>query len=306
MRAAFISALCAAASGGLPPWLLIGDVGYGVVEPFAESVPDHCINIGVAEQAMIGMAAGMASRGEVAVTYSIANFGSLRCLEQIRNDVCHEDRSVVITTVGAGKSYRDAGYSHFGLEDIAAIRALPNIEILSPRDDEDAFAATAYALRRRRPTYLRLARGSVARQTCVELLPVGDEPLAPIVSQPSAGVMIVANGTAAAAAMEVFLCLRGRLNDVGICVLARIPTSPAEAAAAVSGASTVIVIEDHASIGGIGSLLAESIARRAAGVRLVHIALSPTETSAHDGDSVALGDLEPAEMVTFIEDRLGR
>ncbi|MGH9825702.1 MAG: transketolase, partial [Blastocatellia bacterium] len=112
MRSAFIRSLVALAEEDNRVYLVTGDLGFGVVEPFAEKFPKQFVNAGVAEQNMTGIAAGMALCGEVVFTYSIANFPTLRCLEQIRNDVCYHRADVKIVSIGGGLAYGALGASH--------------------------------------------------------------------------------------------------------------------------------------------------------------------------------------------------
>src|SRR4029079_18465903 len=114
---AFIDALCAAAAADPRVWLVTGDLGYSVVERFAERFPERFLNAGVAEQCMTGVAAGLALAGNVVVTYSIANFPTFRCLEQVRNDVCAHNLNVKVVALGGGLTYGAAGYSHQAVED---------------------------------------------------------------------------------------------------------------------------------------------------------------------------------------------
>src|SRR6478672_12080084 len=112
MRTAFINSLTEQARLRPEIFLIVGDLGYSVVEPFAAEFPDRFLNAGVAEQNMTGMAAGMASEGYHVFTYSIANFPTFRCAEQIRNDVDHHRFAVTVVAVGGGVSYGALGYSH--------------------------------------------------------------------------------------------------------------------------------------------------------------------------------------------------
>ena len=109
--------------------LVVGDLGYSVVEPFADEFPDRFINAGIAEQNMTGIAAGMASEGYHVFTYSIANFPLFRCAEQIRNDVDYHNLPVTIVSVGGGLAYGNLGYSHHGIQDFALTRSMPNMLI---------------------------------------------------------------------------------------------------------------------------------------------------------------------------------
>lgn len=142
---------------------MCGDLGFSVLEPFAARFPERFVNAGVAEQNMTGVAAGIALCGDTAVTYSIANFPTLRCLEQIRNDVCYHRLDVKIVAVGGGFAYGPAGFSHHGLEDLAVARALPNITVLAPGDPIEAKFATRWMMEHRGPCYLRLGRAGETR-----------------------------------------------------------------------------------------------------------------------------------------------
>ncbi|MEZ5356971.1 MAG: transketolase C-terminal domain-containing protein [Bryobacteraceae bacterium] len=158
MRTAFIEALEQIAARDPRVWLLCGDLGYSVLERFASRFPDRFVNAGVAEQNMTGMAAGLAMAGKKVFTYSIANFPVMRCLEQIRNDVAYHNLDVTIVAVGGGLSYGSLGYSHHGVEDLAAMRVLPNMAVLAPADPVEARLATAALAVRRGPGYLRLGK----------------------------------------------------------------------------------------------------------------------------------------------------
>jgi transketolase len=138
--------------------LLTGDLGFGVVEKFQNSYPAQFINCGVAEQNMIGMAAGLASEGKKVFVYSIANFPTFRCLEQIRNDICYHGFPVTIVAIGSGLSYGTLGYTHHAIEDIGIMRALPGIRILSPIDPPEVINCLQLINDKPMPTYLRLGK----------------------------------------------------------------------------------------------------------------------------------------------------
>src|SRR5215472_10399304 len=142
MRDAFIEALFDLAAHDRRIMLLVGDLGFGVVTRFKTELPDQFVNVGVAEQNMAGLAAGLALSGRIVFTYSIANFPTIRCLEQIRNDICYHDCDVKIVAVGGGLAYGSLGMSHHATEDIAVMRALPNMTVLAPNDPLEAAAAT--------------------------------------------------------------------------------------------------------------------------------------------------------------------
>ena len=104
--------------------MVLADIGYGEIEEFSKRFPNRYYNFGVMEQNMTGVACGIAIEGNIAVTYSIANFPTLRCLEQIRNDICYHNANVKIVNIGGGVSYGPLGVSHHSTEDIAIMRAL--------------------------------------------------------------------------------------------------------------------------------------------------------------------------------------
>jgi transketolase len=159
MRDAFIKALTHHAQGDDRIALLTGDLGFGVLNDFAERFPNQYINAGVAEQNMTALAAGMALSGWKTFTYSIANFTTLRCLEQIRNDVCYHNAPVCIVSVGGGFSYGQLGMSHFATEDLAILRALPNMRIIAPAESWEAEDLVDEILATPGPTYLRIDKG---------------------------------------------------------------------------------------------------------------------------------------------------
>ena len=138
--------------------LITGDLGFGALEPFIEKHPEKFINAGVAEQNMIGMAAGMATNGFKVFIYSIANFPIMRCLEQIRNDVCYHGLDVTIVAVGAGFTYGTQGYTHHAIEDIGVMRCMNGMKIFSPSDQVETTFATSECLGTTGPKYLRLGR----------------------------------------------------------------------------------------------------------------------------------------------------
>ena len=134
MRKKFIDDLINLATVDENVFLITGDLGYNLLEAFEEALPNQFINVGIAEQNMIGIATGLALEGKVVFVYSIGNFPSLRCLEQIRNDAAYHNANVKIVSVGGGLSYGAAGMSHHATEDTAIIRALPNVKLIYPSD----------------------------------------------------------------------------------------------------------------------------------------------------------------------------
>ena len=158
MRTTFIETLCEIGAEDDRIWLLNGDLGYSVIERFTERFPERSINVGVAEQNMTGVAAGLALCDKIVFTYSIANFPTLRCLEQIRNDICYHNLSVKVVAVGGGLAYGAQGYTHHAIEDLAIMRALPNMKVLAPGDRAETRAAVRAVVESPGPCYLRLGK----------------------------------------------------------------------------------------------------------------------------------------------------
>ena len=158
MRNAFIQELVALARAHPQIALVVGDLGYSVIEPFADEFPDRFVNAGVAEQNMTGLAAGMASEGYHVFTYSIANFPSFRCAEQIRNDVDYHGLPVTVVAVGGGLAYGALGYSHHAVQDYALLRSFPNLLLAAPGDPMEVRACVRYLVANPQPSYLRLGK----------------------------------------------------------------------------------------------------------------------------------------------------
>lgn len=158
MRNAFIEELVALAEAHDHIALIVGDLGYGVVEPFADRFPDRFINAGVAEQNMTGLAAGMASEGYHVFTYSIANFPTFRCAEQIRNDVDYHGLPVTVVAVGGGLAYGALGYSHHAVQDYALMRTMPGMTIAAPGDAMEVRACMRWLVANPGPSYLRIGK----------------------------------------------------------------------------------------------------------------------------------------------------
>lgn len=163
MRDTFVKTLVQLAKEDNNIELVTGDLGFGVLKPFWEQCPDQFTNAGIAEQNMTSLAAGMALEGKIVFTYSIGNFPTLRCLEQIRNDCAYHKANVKIVCVGGGFVYGSLGMSHHATEDIACLRALPDITVICPADLVEAEEATKAIAKYPGTCYLRLGRGGEKR-----------------------------------------------------------------------------------------------------------------------------------------------
>jgi len=144
--------------------LITGDLGFGLFENFSDKFPSQFINIGIAEQNMIGVSTGLALEGKIVFVYSIGNFPTLRCLEQIRNDACYHNLNINIICMGAGFSYGALGMSHHATEDIAIMRSLPGTTVISPSTEDEAYFSTIELSKRNGVGYLRLDKSKVSKR----------------------------------------------------------------------------------------------------------------------------------------------
>ena len=163
MRDTFVKTLLDIAKKDKNVYIVTGDLGFGVLKPFFEELPDQIINAGIAEQNMTSIAAGLAMQGKIVYTYSIGNFPTLRCIEQIRNDCAYHNANVKVVCVGGGFVYGSLGMSHHATEDIAMMRSLPDVTVLAPADLVEAECATKAIYNQQGTCYLRLGRGGEKR-----------------------------------------------------------------------------------------------------------------------------------------------
>jgi len=255
LRAAFISTLIDLARKDEHIFLLVGDVGFSLVEPYAQEFSQRFVNIGVAEQNMAGIAAGMALCGKTVFVYSIANFPTLRCVEQIRNDICYHNANVKIVTAGGGLIYGALGTTHHVTEDLAVMRALPNITVVAPGDPAEAALATRATAEWPGPCYLRLGRTKdpQVHQTTPDFQ-IGKA----IKLREGQDVTLIASGGILYNTVQA----AQQLAQQGIesCVLSMHTIKPLDKVAVLSAAAetdAVVTIEEHTIIGGLGSAVAE-------------------------------------------------
>jgi len=158
MRTAFIDQLIKEARTNDKIFLLVGDLGYNVVEPFAKEFPDRFQNVGIAEQNMAGIAAGLAMTGYNVYIYSIGNFPTLRCIEQIRNDIAYHNANVKVVAVGGGYAYGDLGATHHATEVLGMMRIVPNIVVCSPSDPVETRSLIVLSSTYDGPMYIQLGK----------------------------------------------------------------------------------------------------------------------------------------------------
>jgi len=250
MRKPFMEELTAGVISGRPIMLITGDLGWGVVEEFAKRFPNNFINAGVAEQNMMGMAAGMAAEGYHVFVYSIGNFSTFRCAEQIRNDVDYHNLPVTVVSVGGGLAYGAMGYSHHTVQDYALIRSMPNMLIAAPCDDNEARACMRYLIDNPQPSYLRLGRGGEPEiHKSMPVIAPGKWVL--VDKEKTTDYTVVSTGTAASIAMRLFpYAKQYTLPLWGM----KYNTMQIER----TGTKVFSSVEDHLKAGGFGSWLQEA------------------------------------------------
>jgi len=160
MKNIFIEELIVATKKNKNICLIVNDLGFGMIEPFAKKFPKNIYNAGVSEQSMMGYAAGLAASGKHVFVYSIANFNTFRCAEQIRNDVDYHNLPVTIVSAGSGVGYGSLGYTHHAIQDYSLIRSFPNMLIASPGDVMELRSCMDYLISNPQPSYLRLEKSS--------------------------------------------------------------------------------------------------------------------------------------------------
>jgi len=258
MRTAFVQTLLKLAEEDRRVQLIVGDLGFGVVETFAKRFPDQFLNAGVAEQNMTGIAAGMALTGKIVFTYSIANFPILRCLEQVRNDVCYHNANVKIVAVGGGLAYGALGASHHATEDLAIMRALPNMTVVAPGDPAEAEAATRAVASVAGPCYLRIGRAGEPRVHCY---PVKFELGKAITLREGRDLTLISTGGLLQTIAQVADLLAIAGFDARVLSMHTVQPLDAEAVKhAARETRAVFTFEEHSIIGGLGGAVAEVLA----------------------------------------------
>ncbi len=272
MRDAFTRALMREAAADPKLTLVTGDLGFGVLKPFWETYPDQFINAGIAEQAMTGLAAGLAREGRTVLTYSIGNFPTLRCLEQIRNDCAYHDANVKIVCVGGGFVYGSLGMSHHATEDMAVLRALPGVTVFTPGDPAEVEAVVPVMLRTPGTCYLRLGRGG---EPTLHTKPVENWqlPQALTLRKGTDVALLSAGGilTQTVGAAEKLQAMNVSAEVVSFPCLKPIDADKIRELA--GRFRHIVTVEEHTIVGGFGSAVAEVLAEAGAGCKLHRIGM---------------------------------
>jgi transketolase len=286
VRNTFIATLKEIAAEDRNIWLLCGDLGFSVLESFQKCFPDRYINVGVAEQNMAGIAAGLALSGKTVFIYSIGNFPTLRCLEQLRNDVCYHKADVKVISVGGGFAYGSQGYTHHAIEDVAVMGTLPGMEIFVPCDPIEVRLATQTIAKSSKPSYLRLSRTgepnlhksppqSLYRPTFLRL---------------GRDVTILACGPIASACIAAAEILMPELGPIAVASVPCVKPFDAEFLDELSAhARLIVTVEEQIAQGGLYAAVVSSTALRERSVVVCGLAIpEPAGKISTAGDREAL------------------
>ncbi|MBR3763365.1 MAG: transketolase [Clostridia bacterium] len=272
MRDAFTRALMREAAKDPRLTLVTGDLGFGVLKPFWETYPEQFVNAGIAEQAMTGLAAGLAMTGRTVLTYSIGNFPTLRAIEQIRNDCAYHDANVKVVCVGGGFVYGSLGMSHHATEDMAILRALPGVTVFTPGDPHEVEAIVPVMLRTPGTCYLRLGRGG---EPCLHPGPIADydAPRALTLREGKDVALLSAGGilTQTVAAADL-LAQKGVSAEVVSFPCIK-PIDREKLAELATRFRHIVTVEEHSIVGGLGGAVCETLAEMGAGCRVHRIGM---------------------------------
>lgn len=299
MRDAFISGLLDLAHKDNNIILLTADLGFGVLDDFRNQLPSQFINVGIAEQNMIGLATGLALEGNTVFCYSIGNFPTLRCLEQIRNDAAYHDANVKIVSVGGGLSYGPLGMSHHATEDMAIMRALPGVKVVVPSTQAEAKASAAYLYSESGVVYLRLDKSFAESSPADEEIDLSKWK----VLRKGQDFCIVAAGGVLEEVITAANILSANGVEVGVVSASNLtPTSTEIVLAPIKRSKVVISVEEHVKVGGLGGLLAEAISESDLDIKLIRLGVSPSNMATVGSQKYLrnLNDLSAEKIVEVV------
>ena len=238
-------------------FLLVGDIGFNVFDDFIKSTPKQFLNAGVAESNMIGTAAGMAMNSIKPVVYTIIPFLLMRTFEQIRNDVCMHNLQVTLVGVGGGLSYDTLGPTHHAIEDIAIMRSLPNMQVLTPADPDEVEWLFPLALNHKGPTYFRLGKGG-EKNLLLDEQKASRKPGSPHEIIKGERISIISCGPILSEALVVRDILnRNNINPAIVSIHSIKPFNKSEFIEKINDKDFIVTIEEHSIIGGLGDVVSD-------------------------------------------------
>ena len=254
MRQAFVRQLLEAAIKDPSIVLITGDLGYGVLDEFAQTLPHQFINAGVAEQTMASLAGGLASLDKKVFIYSIGNFSTLRCLEQIRNDICSMNHSVTVVSVGAGFSYGPQGYTHYAIEDMSVMRSISKMNVYCPGDSYEVSVVLTKILNEGKPSYLRLGKGG---EPVLHQSNLSDDFEDGVTLRSGVDATLIFTGAIGSQVLQAAEMLSS--SGIEAEVISFPQVSPISVRKIQNSTSNLFTIEEHVTRGGFGSAVLEGL-----------------------------------------------
>ncbi|MBF0304332.1 MAG: 1-deoxy-D-xylulose-5-phosphate synthase [Alphaproteobacteria bacterium] len=310
MRDVLIEELCSIARRDPDVYFIAADLGAAALDSFREELPRQFIHSGISEQNMIDVAAGLATCGKKVYCYAMSSFITARCYEQIKVALGAMNQPVTLISVGVGMGYDDAGPTHYTTEDIAIMRALPGIEVLSPADAESTLAIARHTHAKPAFRYLRLERPAlppVYQGDFAAALPAGFARVAP-----GSKVAIVSSGYMLHRSLEARALLAAQGVEPAVFDLFRVkPLDPAALVAALAPYDAVVTVEEQWLAGGFGSVVLEAFSDVGSTKRVVRIGLPDRWFFENGGrkpvlDAFGLGVADIARAVGELHSSPGR
>lgn len=282
MRNAFAKEITALAQTDSRVVLLSGDIGNRLFDAFKDACPDRFYNCGVAEANMIGVSAGMAMLGLRPVCYTITPFITYRCIEQIRVDLCYHKQPVIVVGTGSGLSYASLGATHHSCEEIAMLRALPDLVVMAPADAHEVRACLRLALTLDQPVYIRIGKKG---EPLIHAAPPTLELGRAIAMQEGEDIVFISTGTMLSLAQETAQKLQAQ-GHASVKILSMPCIKPLDETALQTSFTTAKIVatfEEHSIIGGLGGAVAEWLADHPSHARLLRFG-TPDSFLHHNAD----------------------
>jgi len=274
MRKTFINTLIEEARKDERIFLITPDLGYSILEPFQAEFPERFLNVGIAEQNAIGVAAGLALNGKIPYVYSIIPFVTSRCFEQVKIDCAYMKTNVRIVGVGAGYSYGSAGATHHSIEDIAIMRALPNLAIVAPGCPNEVKELTKHSVNHQGAIYIRLSKSG---EPVVNNVKIEFAKLSTLIDGHDFAIIATSNMLEEAHNIALDYVKEGR-SPILLSAHTLKPFDREKIKEFISLKIPIITMEEHSIVGGLASIVSEIIALSGTGVKFMPIAI-PDEFS---------------------------
>jgi transketolase len=308
MRVDFVKAVETVLANDDKALFITGDLGFNALEGIVAKYGKRFINAGVAEQGMMGLAAGTAMTGMRPWVYSIAPFATYRCLEQIRNDVCLHNLPVRIAGNGGGYTYGIMGSTHHALEDLAVLKVLPNMELFFPCANDHVAAAVALMGQLRGPSYIRLSVSAYSTERAV----LAEHPstltrrYAQRQDRSRAGVTVIGAGHGVQVALRALAAHGLDRENVDVFGVARFPfhlDDDSALLASVLETKRVVFVEEHYAAGGMGESMKLALPPLSA-FALMSASYRPEQRYGSAAFHMQQSELTPEALVTAVQAQL--